>query len=93
MITLKNIRKAHTLHSEDVKKSTEFQLARIIEKALLKRGFISEIGIEWFLIFFIKLTIFMIGYNKDYIAVGKEPGTPKLNLTSKACPIEGELGC
>jgi len=30
---------------------------------------------------------------KDYIAVGKEPGTPKLNLTSKACPIEGELGC
>ena len=30
---------------------------------------------------------------KDYIAVGKEPGTPKINLTSKACPIEGALGC
>lgn len=30
---------------------------------------------------------------KDYISVGKEPGTPKINLTSKACPIEGSLGC
>lgn len=29
---------------------------------------------------------------EDYIASGKEPGTPK-KAASKACPIEGEFGC
>lgn len=29
----------------------------------------------------------------DYIAQGAEPGVPKAKTGSKACPIEGELGC
>lgn len=30
---------------------------------------------------------------EDYIASGPEPGEPKTNTNSKACPIEGEFGC
>ncbi|MAF14107.1 MAG: hypothetical protein CMI53_04430 [Parcubacteria group bacterium] len=30
---------------------------------------------------------------KDYVISGSEPGTPKINEESKACPIEGGLGC
>ncbi len=29
----------------------------------------------------------------DYIAVGSEPGTPKINNNSNACPIGGDFGC
>lgn len=29
----------------------------------------------------------------DYIATGNEPGEPKINKDSTACPIEGEFGC
>jgi rhodanese-related sulfurtransferase len=29
----------------------------------------------------------------DYVAAGPEPGVPKVNLESTACPIDGSLGC
>tara|TARA_Y100000310_G_scaffold291005_1_gene318595 strand:- start:5119 stop:5742 length:624 start_codon:yes stop_codon:yes gene_type:complete len=29
----------------------------------------------------------------DYVISGTEPGTPKTNAESKACPIEGTFGC
>jgi len=29
----------------------------------------------------------------DYIASGKEPGTPKVRINSAACPIDNQLGC
>ena len=29
----------------------------------------------------------------DYIATGKEPGTPKVKINSSACPINNQFGC
>jgi rhodanese-related sulfurtransferase len=30
---------------------------------------------------------------KDYVVSGIEPGTPKTNLNSNVCPIDGDMGC
>lgn len=72
---------------------------RKVGKMLAERGiFVKQLGIGWN-----EWKYDWKGWNhehewkltrsSDYITVGTEPGTPQGRPASKACPIEGDLGC
>ncbi|TAK03675.1 rhodanese-like domain-containing protein [Patescibacteria group bacterium] len=72
---------------------------RKVGKMLAERGiFVKHLGIGWN-----EWKHDWTGWNHehewkltkaaDYITIGPDPGTPKANPASKACPIDGDMGC
>ncbi len=79
--------------------STPCMTGRKIGKMLVENGiYVKHLGIGWNeWRYFWNLWNHEHEWNstktEDYIWSGKEPGTPKINVNSTACPISGQFGC